>query len=188
MGTNGTDMATAPASAARGEAVDRARQSWIRKLIDLSRRNNLLYYRPLSLGKLRKHGKPRGPRQTLVSATLCSATMFSTKKPRKRLSELEHLLMDVLWARPQSTAEDVREALTERHPMKDSTSPNHSQSAGGKGLRQASYGGPHKRISSFGTTATLGCEVRSTNNRSALGWFRGAIDCGFGRSRPFGSA
>ena len=47
--------------------------------------------------------------------------MFSAKKPQKRLSELEHLVMDVLWARPQSTAEDVREALTERHPMKDST-------------------------------------------------------------------
>jgi hypothetical protein len=32
--------------------VDRARQSWIRKLIDLSRRNNLLYYRPLKTGTL----------------------------------------------------------------------------------------------------------------------------------------
>ncbi len=30
--------------------------------------------------------------------------------------------MDVLWKRSQSTAEDVREALAERHPMKDSTS------------------------------------------------------------------
>ena len=49
MGTNGTDMATAPVSAARREAVDRARQSWIRKPIDLSRRNNLLYYRSLKL-------------------------------------------------------------------------------------------------------------------------------------------
>ena len=29
--------------------------------------------------------------------------------------------MDVLWKRSQSTAEDVREALAERHPMKDST-------------------------------------------------------------------
>jgi hypothetical protein len=38
--------------AARREAVDRARQSWIRKLIDLSRRNNLLYYRPLKTGTL----------------------------------------------------------------------------------------------------------------------------------------
>ena len=30
--------------------------------------------------------------------------------------------MDVLWARAESTAEDVREALAKRHPMKDSTS------------------------------------------------------------------
>jgi very-short-patch-repair endonuclease len=44
---------TPPAvSAARRDAVDRARQSWIRKLIDLSRRNNLLYYRPLKTGTL----------------------------------------------------------------------------------------------------------------------------------------
>jgi BlaI family penicillinase repressor len=47
--------------------------------------------------------------------------MFRAKKPPKRLSELEHLVMDVLWKRDQSTAEDVREALEEIHPMKDST-------------------------------------------------------------------
>ena len=47
--------------------------------------------------------------------------MFSAKQPRRPLSELEHLVMDVLWKRSQSTAEDVREALAERHPMKDST-------------------------------------------------------------------
>jgi len=29
--------------------------------------------------------------------------------------------MDVLWKRSQSSAEDVREALAKRHPMKDST-------------------------------------------------------------------
>ena len=52
IGTNATVMPTAPVSAARREAVDRARQSWIRKLIDLSRRNNLLYYRPLKTGTL----------------------------------------------------------------------------------------------------------------------------------------
>jgi hypothetical protein len=28
------------------------RQGWMRKLIDLSRRNNLLYFRPLKRGKL----------------------------------------------------------------------------------------------------------------------------------------
>jgi len=47
--------------------------------------------------------------------------MFRAKSPRKPLSELEHLVMDVLWTRAQSTAEDVREALADRHPMKDST-------------------------------------------------------------------
>jgi hypothetical protein len=34
---------------ARRQIVENARQSWIRKLIDLSRRNNLLYFRPLDL-------------------------------------------------------------------------------------------------------------------------------------------
>jgi BlaI family penicillinase repressor len=47
--------------------------------------------------------------------------MFRAKVPRKPLSELEHLVMDVLWKRAQSTAEDVRKALAERHPIKDST-------------------------------------------------------------------
>ena len=41
--------------------------------------------------------------------------------PRKNLSELEHLVMDVLWSRPATTAEDVRLALADRHPMKEST-------------------------------------------------------------------
>jgi BlaI family penicillinase repressor len=47
--------------------------------------------------------------------------MFRAKTPRKPLSELEHLVMDVLWKRSESNAEDVREALSQRHPMKDST-------------------------------------------------------------------
>jgi BlaI family penicillinase repressor len=47
--------------------------------------------------------------------------MFSAKRHRKPLSTLEHLVMDVLWKRSPGTAEDVREALAERHPMKDST-------------------------------------------------------------------
>jgi very-short-patch-repair endonuclease len=36
----------------RRHIVEAARQSWIRKLIDLSRRNNLLYFRPLKTGTL----------------------------------------------------------------------------------------------------------------------------------------
>jgi very-short-patch-repair endonuclease len=43
---------TAAISPARRAFVDQARQSWIRKLIDLSRRNNLLYFRPLKTGTL----------------------------------------------------------------------------------------------------------------------------------------
>ena len=47
--------------------------------------------------------------------------MFRAKRPRKPLSELEHLVMDVLWKHSQTTAEDVREALADRHSMKGST-------------------------------------------------------------------
>ena len=39
-------------SAQRRDSVEKARQAWIRKLIDLSRRNNLLYYRSLKWGTL----------------------------------------------------------------------------------------------------------------------------------------
>jgi predicted transcriptional regulator len=47
--------------------------------------------------------------------------MPGIKSPRKPLSELEHLVMDVIWKRSPATAEDVRDALAARHPMKDST-------------------------------------------------------------------
>lgn len=51
-GTNPVVTQPMPISARRREAVDRARQGWVRKLIDLSRRNNLLYYRSLKTGTL----------------------------------------------------------------------------------------------------------------------------------------
>jgi predicted transcriptional regulator len=44
--------------------------------------------------------------------------MFSAKK---RLSELESLIMEIVWRKSFCTAEDVREALVDRHPMKEST-------------------------------------------------------------------
>ena len=47
--------------------------------------------------------------------------MFGSKKPRKTLSELEHLVMEVVWDRAPATAETVRAALADRHPMKEST-------------------------------------------------------------------
>jgi predicted transcriptional regulator len=47
--------------------------------------------------------------------------MFSAKKTRKNLSELEHLVMSVVWEHGDATTEDVRLALAKRHPMKEST-------------------------------------------------------------------
>ena len=44
--------------------------------------------------------------------------MFSGKK---NLSDLEHLVMDVLWDRESATAEEVRTVLAKRHFMKEST-------------------------------------------------------------------
>ena len=44
--------------------------------------------------------------------------MFSAKK---RLSDLEHLIMEIVWKKSSCTAEDIREALADRHPMKEST-------------------------------------------------------------------
>lgn len=42
----------------RRQTVENARQSWIRKLIDLSRRNSLLYFRPLKTGTLELSSAP----------------------------------------------------------------------------------------------------------------------------------
>jgi BlaI family transcriptional regulator, penicillinase repressor len=39
----------------------------------------------------------------------------------KNLSELEHSVMDFVWANGPCTAEACREGLTARHPLKDST-------------------------------------------------------------------
>ena len=47
--------------------------------------------------------------------------MAGPKTPPKSLSALEHLVMDVIWKKPSASAEDVRQALAERHPMKEST-------------------------------------------------------------------
>jgi BlaI family transcriptional regulator, penicillinase repressor len=41
--------------------------------------------------------------------------------PNKPLSQLEHLVMEIVWAQPGATSEEVRLALADRHPMKEST-------------------------------------------------------------------
>jgi len=40
---------------------------------------------------------------------------------RKTLSNLEQLVMDVVWERGEVTAEEVRQTLADRHFMKEST-------------------------------------------------------------------
>jgi BlaI family transcriptional regulator, penicillinase repressor len=45
----------------------------------------------------------------------------SPKQRPTNLGELEQLVMDHIWNRGPSTAEQCREALRQRHPMKDST-------------------------------------------------------------------
>ena len=48
--------------------------------------------------------------------------MLNIPKPRKALSELEHLVMDCIWSLgAPATAGEVRDALRSRRPLEDST-------------------------------------------------------------------
>ena len=47
--------------------------------------------------------------------------MASAKEPQKPLSRLQHLVMPILWERRSVTVEDVRAALADRRPLKEST-------------------------------------------------------------------
>lgn len=53
----------------RRQTVENARQNWIRKLIDLSRRNNLLYFRPLKTGTLDLSSAPSEQLHDLISGS-----------------------------------------------------------------------------------------------------------------------
>jgi len=62
---------------ARRNTVEGARQGWIRKLIDLSRRNNLLYYRPLKTGTLNlSSAPPEGLRELLVGGSVAASKLL----------------------------------------------------------------------------------------------------------------
>ena len=81
-----------------------------------------------------------------IIATICSVTMFSARNTRKALSELEHMMMGVLWERPSATAEDVRVALAERHPMKESTVRTILKRLEGKATRSIAWKGARTSI------------------------------------------
>ena len=56
------------------------------------------------------------------SARFDSARMFRTKATlRKHLTALEQLVMDYVWAHPNSTAETCRQGVAAQHTLKEST-------------------------------------------------------------------
>ena len=44
-----------------------------------------------------------------------------SKPPRKALSQLEHQVMEILWAQGPSNSDQVRQLLAPKNPLKDST-------------------------------------------------------------------
>jgi len=90
----------------------KTRQSWIRKLIDLSRRNNLLYFRPLKRGTLdltsapseRLHDLLMG--QSVAVAKLApdledeALTRFNRPTQRLRLRPMRRAIHAVCWLSP----------------------------------------------------------------------------------------
>jgi hypothetical protein len=79
-------------SEARRQKVESARQAWIRKLIDLSRRNNLLYFRPLKTGTLELSSSPSEKlRDLLVGESVPAAKLL----PDVEDDALAKLLRDI---------------------------------------------------------------------------------------------
>ena len=56
---NSASGAEAPESPLREKLIEAARDGWTNRLIDLSRRNNLLFYRPVSSSTLELPISPR---------------------------------------------------------------------------------------------------------------------------------
>src|SRR5262249_22101483 len=59
---------TPPVSLERRAKVDAARQTWIRQLVDMSRRNNLLYFRDLKVGTLDLAAAPADAMEELLQS------------------------------------------------------------------------------------------------------------------------
>lgn len=101
--TTAPDKKTAAVSAKRREAVDRARQGWTRRLIDLSRRNNLLYYRPLKTGTLDLSSAD--PAQVAVLLSGAESVALGKLFPDRRDESLTNLVRDIA-RRAQANAEE----------------------------------------------------------------------------------
>src|SRR2546428_136154 len=99
--------------------------------------------------------EPRQPNISLdkpdLSVTMCNATMTNTRRARLRtLGDVEQLVMEHIWSQASATAEAVREGLTSRRPMKDSTVRTGLRRLGEKGYpphrgEGRTYGYPARR-------------------------------------------
>ena len=75
-------------SEARRQIVEKARQSWIRKLIDLSRRNNLLYFRPLKTGTLELTSAPNERLRDLLMGQSVAAAKLAPDLEDEALTKI----------------------------------------------------------------------------------------------------
>lgn len=64
-------------------------------------------------------GHPRELHCRATSVTTCNVTVRN--RHRQPLTELQQAILDFIWTRGPSTAEQVRHALQARHPLKDSS-------------------------------------------------------------------
>ncbi len=86
----------------RRVVVEKAREVWIRRLIDLSRRNNLLYYRPLKTGTL-DLSLADGDR---MAALLSGKTVAISKLVEDPSDEKLPGKLREIWRRAQTNAEE----------------------------------------------------------------------------------
>ena len=75
MSTTASNTKQATISEQRRELVNQSRQKWISRLIDFSRRNNLLYFRELKTGTL----DATNARPEVLTQLLQGATVLLTK-------------------------------------------------------------------------------------------------------------
>jgi very-short-patch-repair endonuclease len=86
----------------RRSVVEKAREEWIRQLIDLSRRNNLLYYRPLKTGTLDLSLADGDRMAALLSGdTVPISKLVDDPSDEKLAGKLKEI-----WRRAQTNAEE----------------------------------------------------------------------------------
>src|SRR5215471_18370798 len=90
-------MAAVPISTERLAKVDAAREQWIRKLVDLSRRNNLLYFRELKVATLDLSAAPAEAMRELLQsgASASDRVRLKTLVSEDRRKQAEAALAEI---------------------------------------------------------------------------------------------